>query len=93
MRLTLVSVNSSLKLVDGRGNLQSLEQDSLLTLDPDVFGPSHKTSEVSLGLDVASNPEVACVLLEERTLALFASSFSLGRSYDHLLSLSDFLYL
>lgn len=73
LSLTLVSVNSSLELVNGRGNLKSLEEDSLLSLNPNVFGPSDESGEVSLGLDVASDSEVAGVLLEEGALALGAS--------------------
>ncbi len=91
--LTLTSVNSVLELVNGGGNLQSLEEDSLLPLDPDVFGPSHESGEVSLGLDVASDSEVAGVLLEKGGGALAASGLGGGGSDDHLLAFGCFLDL
>jgi hypothetical protein len=42
-------------LVDDSGNLESLEQDSLLSLKEDVFWPSDVSGQVSLWLDVASD--------------------------------------
>ena len=93
LSLTLTSVDGFLELVNGRGNLQSLEEDSLLPLDPDVFGPSHESREISLGLDVASDSEVAGVLLEKGTLALAASGLGGGRSHNDLLAFGCFLDL
>lgn len=78
LSLTCTSVNGVLELVNSGGNLQSLEEDSLLPLDSDVFGPSHESREVSLGLDGASDSEVPGVLLEKSTHALAAGSLSCG---------------
>ena len=66
----MVLVNSLLELVEGRRHLQSLEQDSLLTLNTNIFWPPDEAGQVSLGLDVASNSEVFGVLFEERAVIL-----------------------
>jgi hypothetical protein len=63
-------------LVESRGNLQSLKKNSLLTLDADVFGPLDEASEISLGLDVATDSKVTSILLEERALDLTGASSS-----------------
>ena len=93
LSLTLTSVDGVLELVNSGGNLQSLEEDSLLPLDPDVFGPSHESREVSLGLDGASDSEVAGVLLEKGTHALAAAGFSSGGAHNDLLAFGCFLDL
>ncbi len=74
-RLTLVLINSVGELVESGRNLQSLEENSLLTLNSNVFGPLHKPSQVSLWLDAGTNPEATGVLAEQRTLH-FATGFS-----------------
>jgi len=63
---------SSLRLLDGVlelsnawGDLESLHEDSLLSLDSDVLGPSDESSEVPLGLNVSTDSEVLGALLEE----------------------------
>jgi len=63
---------TSLRLLDGVGelsnawwDLESLHEDSLLSLDSDVLGPSDESSKVSLGLDVSTDSEVLGALLEE----------------------------
>ncbi len=89
----MISVNSSLELVNSRGDLKPLKKDSLLSLNPNVFGPSHESGEVPLGLDVASNSEVAGVLLEEGALALAASGLGGCRSHNDLLSFGYLLDL
>lgn len=58
----MVLIDCVLELVDGGGDLESLEENSLLTLNSDVFRPLHKPREISLWLDVSSNSEVAGVL-------------------------------
>lgn len=62
---TLVLLNGVSELIDGGGHLQSLHQNSLLPLDSDVLWPFDETGEVSLWLDVTSESEVLCFLLEE----------------------------
>jgi len=89
----LVLVDDVLELVQGGRHLQSLEQDSLLALNPDVFGPLHKSSEISLWLDVSSNSECAWVLGEEGTVDFLVSTFTACRCSDYLLALGHFLWL
>ena len=90
--LTLVLLDGVGELVDGGGHLQSLHQNSLLSLDSDVLRPLDETGEVSLWLDVASESEVPRPLLEERALSRTTSGGAALR-LDDLLSLSSFLHL
>ena len=53
-----------LELVDGGGNLESLEENSLLALNSDIFWPLDESSEISLGLDVTSNSKITRILCE-----------------------------
>ena len=71
-------------------NLQSLEENSLLTLDANVFGPLDEASEISLGLDVATDSKVTSILLEQGALNLLGCASTTG---NNLLALSDFLHL
>jgi len=64
---SLVLLEGLGELVDLRGDLESLHEDSLLTLDSDVARPFDKAGEVARWLDVSSKTEVASILLEERT--------------------------
>lgn len=73
-----------------RGDLQSLEENSLLTLDADVFGPLDEASEISHGLDVATDSKVTRILLEQRALDLLGTA---STASNNLLALSDFLHL
>lgn len=93
LSLTLTSVDGVLELVNSGGNLQSLEEDSLLPLDSDVFRPSHESREVSLGLDGASDSEVPGVLLEKGADSFAAAGFSSGGSNNDLLAFGCFLDL
>jgi hypothetical protein len=45
-------VKGLVELVDGRGDLQTLQQNRLLALKANVLGPSHETSQITLGLNV-----------------------------------------
>ena len=74
------------------GHLESLVENTLLTLDANVLGPLHESGEVSLWLDVTSQSEVTRVLLEERVLSLALAS-SLATVDDHFLSFNSFLDL
>ena len=53
------------ELVDGGGHLESLHEDTLLSLDTDILWPLDETGQVSLWLDVSSKSEVSGSLLEE----------------------------
>lgn len=53
--LKLVLRQSVRELVDNSGYLESLEEDSLLSLEKDVLWPSDISGQVSLWLDMTSN--------------------------------------
>ena len=71
-------------------DLQSLQEDSLLTLDADVFGPLDEAGEISHGLDVTTDSKVTSILLEQGALNLLSCA---STSSNNLLALSDFLHL
>jgi hypothetical protein len=73
---TLVFINSELELVESGRDLQSLEKNSLLALNSDIFWPLDKSCEISLGLDVSSDSEVSRIFLKQRTIYSLATSFS-----------------
>jgi len=60
----LIPIDGVRELIYGGRNLQSGEEDSLLSLNTNVLGPLHKASEISLGLDVTSNSKVTRILHE-----------------------------
>lgn len=49
---TCLTVQSLTELVDWWGDLQTLDEDSLLALEADVLGPADKPAEIPLGLDI-----------------------------------------
>ena len=61
----MVSVDGLGELVECWWDLKSLEQDSLLSLEEDIFGPANKSGHISSGLDITTNSEVSGSLLEE----------------------------
>jgi len=67
--LTFVLVDRFFELGNSWGDLQSLQQDTLLPLHAHVLWPLHESGEVSLWLDVTSQTEVARVLLEQGALS------------------------
>ena len=71
----VVAVQAGLELSDGWGDLEAHVQDLLLALKTDILGPLDHAAEVTLGLDVLANAEVAGTLLNERVLADEASEF------------------
>ena len=63
----LVLAQSLGELVDRRGDLKTLVQDSALTLDADILRPTDETTEVTaLGADVSSNSSVTTARGEKR---------------------------
>lgn len=88
--LTLVSINSVGELIKCGRDLQSLQKDSLLSLESDILGPSDKSGQISLWLDITSNSEILWGLFKERVpldlgslgslSSLFEFSFSLKRT-------------
>ena len=87
----MVLVDCVCELIDCGGNLESLEKNSLLTLNSNILGPLHESGKISLGLDVSSNSEISCILSKKRTL-YFAFPFGTSSCGHHLL-LCDFLGL
>jgi len=61
--------------VESGRDLESLEENSLLSLNSNIFWPLDKASEISLGLDVSSNSEISWVLGEQRALDSLVGSF------------------
>jgi len=80
----LVSIQSLGELMDRRGDLESLHNDSLLSLESDIFGQSHESGKISLWLDVSSNSEISWGFFEKGVSLSFDflsfGSFSLGFS-------------
>jgi hypothetical protein len=66
---TLVSLKGMAHLIDGWWNLESAHEDSLLSLDSDISWPLHKSSQVTLGLNISTDSEVSWVLGEEGILS------------------------
>jgi len=83
---SLVLLESIGELVDGGGHLQSLHQDSLLSLDSNVARPFDETGEVTFGLDISTKSEILSRFLEEGAGASGTSRASLR--LNDLLSLS-----
>ncbi len=78
--LTSVLVNRARELVDSRGGLQALVQDSPLALKANILGPPHKPRDIALGLNAVANAEVLRPLLEERALRILLGISLLGTS-------------
>jgi len=85
-----VAVKSIRELRYCWGNLKTEIQDLLLSLKTDVLGPFDEAGEVTTGLDILADTEVARTLLKERVLNFLArTSLSLGerRGCDFLTGL------
>lgn len=63
-----VAVQGVLELRDGWRDFEAEVHDLLLALETDIFGPLHHAREVTLGLDVLADTEVARALLDEWVL-------------------------
>jgi len=63
-----VAVESVGELVKRRGNLEAHVENLALALEANILRPLHHAGEVSLGLDVGTNTEVARAALDERVL-------------------------
>jgi len=87
----LISVDGLGELVDGGGNLQSLEEDSLLSLEQDVLRPSNVSGQISSGSDITTDSEVSGSLLEEGVLLDLRGLVSLGALFK--LSLGHFFFV
>jgi len=58
-------VQGGLELLNWRRNLQTGLKDSLLSLQTDILGPSDKSGEISLGLDILADSKVLGSLFEK----------------------------
>ena len=65
------------ELSNGSWNFQSLHQDSLLSLEENVLGPSDESGEILSGKDIATNPEGLGVGLEHSVQLFLRSLFTL----------------
>jgi len=87
----LVLIEGSAELGNARGNLDSVEEDSFLSLEDDVFGPLDEPSEVASGQNAVADSEVARAFLEERVsllldlLATFFDFLSFSHSWLKIL--------
>lgn len=63
-----VAVQGVLELGNRRGHLQAHVQDLLLALKTNILGPLDEAGQVTLGLDVLADAEVAGALLEQGVL-------------------------
>jgi len=88
--LTLVLIDGVGELSNGWGNLKALHKDGFLSLNADVLGPFDETGEVSLGLNVTTDSEVAGVLNEEGALLVILGG---SGAHNDFLSLYSFLNL
>lgn len=68
-----IAVEGVLELRDRGGDLEAHVQDLLLALKTDIFGPLDEAGEITLGLDVLADTEVAGALLDERVLRTVSS--------------------
>merc|ERR1712066_431071 len=59
-------VQSLSELIDGWGNLQTLLENSALTLEFDVFWPTNKTRKITFWLNVLTNTEIFGTFLKKR---------------------------
>ena len=75
---TVVLIQGLSKLVDLRGDLESLEKDSLLSLESDVSWPSDESGEILLGLDISTNSEASGGRFEKRVSLLLNLLGDLG---------------
>lgn len=73
-----VLVEDGRELRDSRGNLDAHLQDLLLALETDILGPLNHAGQVTLGLDVLADAEVAGAALDERVLGITVSTRSSG---------------
>ena len=75
---TVVLIQGLSKLVDLRGDLESLEKDSLLSLESDVSWPSDESGEILLGLDISTDSEASGGRFEKRVSLLLNLLGNLG---------------
>lgn len=71
-----VFVHNTGELVKNGGNLQTLLEDSLLTLETDVFGPFNETRKITFGLNVLTDTKVLGGLFSQRIFGGFGDFFS-----------------
>ena len=74
----MVRVNGSLEGGDGGWNLETVEQDFLLSLEENVFGPLDDSGQISFGSDGVADLEVAWVGLKQRVPGSILLRFASG---------------
>ena len=74
----MVFIQGLSELVDLRRDLESLEKDSLLSLESDVSWPSDESGEILLGLDISTDSEASGGRFEKRVSLLLNLLGNLG---------------
>lgn len=77
--VALVLLKSVVELGNAWRHLKALHKDGLLSLDANVARPLDEASQITFGLDITTNTEVAGALFEERVLFISGS----GRASDN----------
>ena len=65
LSFTCLLIKSLRELVDWWWYLQPSLEDSLLSLKTDIFWPSYKSAQISLGLDILANSKVTRAFFEQ----------------------------
>jgi len=83
---SVLLIQSLGELVDWRGNLDAGVENGPLSLDTNVFGPTHKSAQITSRLNILTDGKVLGSLFEERIVLLLGGCL-LGRkrSWGHLL--------
>lgn len=63
--ISLILIKRFLELSNKWGDFYSGEENSFLSLECNIFRPSDKSSQVSFGLDIITDSEIARSALEE----------------------------
>lgn len=65
LKHTSILVQSVSKLVDHWGDLQAVQQNTVLSLEANIFGPANKVGHITLGGHILTNTEVLRGLFEQ----------------------------
>ena len=71
----MVFVNSLVELIQSWWDFESSQEDSLLSLVKNVFGPSDETGHISFVLNITTDSEISRFGFEQRVLSLFDNFF------------------
>jgi len=80
-QLTSILVECLGELVDGWGDLQSVQENALLSLELNVLGPLHESGQVALGWEIISNTKVSGSLFDKRVFGWSGGLHLLSTSF------------